>query len=81
MGNGGGQFRPRPTEGQMAETTKRTAFTKNGEQVYINEMYQVEGGWEGYTIGTNGYAVLVFIPEDFKTHGGIELEGNTRKAK
>jgi hypothetical protein len=43
-------------------TNKRTAFTKRGEEVYIDDLVKVEGGWEGYVIGAQGYAVLVFIP-------------------
>ena len=44
--------------------TKRTAFTKTGQEVYLNDMAKVEGGWEGWVIGSKGYAVLVFVPEN-----------------
>jgi hypothetical protein len=43
--------------------TKRIGQTKNGEQVYLNELSKVEGGWEGYVLNSHGVAVLVFIPE------------------
>lgn len=41
----------------------RTAFTKQGEEVYIGTTWKVAGGWEGYVVNTHGFAVLVFIPE------------------
>ena len=41
----------------------RTGFTKSGQEVYINTLWKVEGGWEGYILNAKGVAVLIFIPE------------------
>lgn len=40
----------------------RTARTRHGEEVYVGTTWSIEGGWEGYVIGPQGFAVLVFIP-------------------
>jgi hypothetical protein len=47
----------------MTKTRKpRTAKTKNGQEVYINTTWKVEGGYEGYVLNNNNHAVLIFIP-------------------
>jgi hypothetical protein len=41
---------------------KRTMKTKSGRTVKLDELTKVNGGWTGYVVGTNQYAVKVFIP-------------------
>lgn len=42
-------------------TKKRTAKTRTGQKVYLG-LYEVPGGWEGWTLNAKGHAVLVFVP-------------------
>lgn len=42
----------------------RVGKTRDGEEVYINETWKIEGGWEGYVLNRHGVAVLIFIPEN-----------------
>lgn len=40
----------------------RTAKTYKGHVVELNKTTKVDGGWVGYVLNSQGYAVPVFIP-------------------
>jgi len=40
----------------------RTALTRSGKKVILNETVKVEGGWTSWVLGNSDYAVSIFIP-------------------
>jgi hypothetical protein len=62
----------------------RTAKTRTGQKVILNETRKVQGGYEGYVLNSKGHAVEIFIPtrDDeptnadrwFQKYGRVERE-------
>lgn len=41
----------------------RTALTRQGREVVLNQLEPVAGGWRAYVLNAKGHAVSIFVPE------------------
>jgi hypothetical protein len=42
--------------------TTKTAKTRKGKLVEVGKLHRVAGGYAGYVMGRQGYAIAVFVP-------------------